>query len=105
MINITRFIKCYGNPVLIALFSVFYIFFPLPEMPVDEYGVYFYVFCILAVWVFTSGVVIALVQPIYGLVKYFTVKENKAIYLHYFYGFAVVALSYAIIIVKYMSLH
>ena len=54
-------------------------------------------FGFLAVWVFSIGALIVLVQLIYGLVKYFTVKENRAVYLHYFYGFAVSIISYIII--------
>jgi len=68
---------------------------------VESFGVIYALsaiaFGFLAVWVFSIGALIVLVQLIYGLVKYFTVKENKAVYLHYFYGFAVALLSYVII--------
>ncbi len=54
-------------------------------------------FGFLAVWVFSIGALIVFGQLVYGLVKYFSVEENKAAYLHYFYGFAIALMSYIII--------
>jgi len=103
IINIIRFITCYGNPVIIAFTGVLYLFFSgYGDTEAFKslgmlYALSAVIFSFSAIWVFSIGALIVLVQLIYGLVKYFTVKENRAVYLHYFYGFAVSIISYVII--------
>lgn len=108
--SILRFVKCYSNPFLTLLTAFFFLIYygdaeivaggetnKLAESMGSTYALGAVVFGLLAVWVFSLGALIVLVQLIYGLVKYFTVKEDKSIYLHYFYGFAISLFSYAII--------
>ncbi len=110
IITIMRFIKCYANPVIILLAALFAIAFSgnteaikaiESEEAVETLGIIYalsaIVYGFLSVWVFSIGALIVLVQLIYGLVKYFTVEENKDVYLHYFYGFAISLFSYVII--------
>ncbi len=107
--NIMRFIVCYSNPLITAMTAVLYLVFSGNNMDGVTaaaeysnvirlgYGLSAALFGFLAIWVFSIGALVVLVQLVYGLVKYFTVKENKAIYLHYFYGFAIALINYIII--------
>ena len=61
------------------------------------YAISAIVFSLLSIWVFSIGALVVLVQLIYGLVKYFTVKENKSEYIHYFIGFAISMFGYIVI--------
>ena len=104
--KILQFIACYGNPVITLSAAVFYLYFAgessdsvelMSDTAAVTYTLMAVIFGLLGVWVFSIGALITLVQPIYGLVKYFTAKKNKDVYLHYFYGFAVAIFSYVII--------
>lgn len=104
-----RIIVCYSNPVITAITALFFLIFSGDNMDgvktaaenVDAiavgYALSTALFGFLAIWVFSIGMLVVLVQLIYGLVKYCTVEENKAVYFHYFYGFAIALFSYAII--------
>ncbi len=109
IINTMRFIVCYSNPVLTAMTALLFLMFSGENTDgvktaaenIDTVAVAYalsaVLFGSLAIWVFSIGALIVLGQLVYGSVKYFTVEENKAIYLHYFYGFAIAIFSYTII--------
>ena len=108
--SIVRFIKCYSHPFIILLTAFLFLIFSgdaevvtggNSDKLIDSSGIIYTLaaitFSLLAVWIFSIGALVVLVQLVYGLVKYFSVEENKAVYLHYFYGFAIALFSYIVI--------
>ncbi|MFT7661297.1 MAG: hypothetical protein ACI89S_002422 [Gammaproteobacteria bacterium] len=101
--KVSRFLKCYTNPIVTILAAVFYAYFGAQDGGEgnDKTGMLYVLsaifFAFLGVWVFTIGAVVALVQVIYGSVKHARTKQNSEEYQHYFIGFGITAIGYAII--------
>ena len=102
-VSIFQFLKYYSNGIVTIIAAIFYVAFsgetsePSGLSTDYAYVIGTIIFAILAVWVFSLGALVTLVQLIYGLAKYFLAKEKELANLYHCVGAAIAILGYVII--------